>query len=69
MKNKTYFKYSFSLETEELAKISFTWLPTLNIWHHICFVKTFDYEYGGRLDFFVDGINVGNSKQLIVENL
>ena len=59
-----YLKYSLSDESNELTRESFDWIPRLDTWEHLCFVKK--PEVGkkfSQLKFFVNGENKGQSKK------
>ena len=59
-----YFKYAVSDDSAELARLSFEWLPRLDTWEHICFVKKPDpNEKLKQVKFFVNGKPMGQGRQ------
>ena len=53
---ETYFKYSVDPDSDEIAHIGFAWLPRLDTWEHVCFVKKPEPKQKlSQLKFFVNG--------------
>ena len=56
IKKEIYFKYSVSDDSDDVARLAFEWLPRLDIWEHVCFVKKPDpKEDLNQVKFFVNG--------------
>ena len=58
-----YLKYSLSKESNELTRINFDWIPRLDTWEHLCFVKKPEKEKElNQIKFFVNGENKGQGE-------
>jgi hypothetical protein len=66
VKRHLYFKYSVPGDSDELARVNFDWLPTVNRWDHLCFVKSKLRENQTvNFDLYVNGIKHVNSKSIV----
>ena len=63
-KGQIYFKYSVSALSNELTRLVFDFVPRVNVWEHVCFMKKPDKEgESNQLKFFVNGENKGKGKK------
>ena len=70
MKGQIYFKYSVSALSNELTRLVFDWMPRLNVWEHICFMKKPEKDRElSQLKFFANGENVGKGEKCVSDFL
>lgn len=65
-KNATYFKYSAGdfADPTDLTRVDFDWLPRLDEWEHLCFVKKAERGKAlKQLKFFVNSEPKGQGEE------
>lgn len=63
LKKSLFFKYSVSSESDEVAQLKFEWLPRLDTWEHVCFVKKPEPKVElNQLKVFINGEPMGQGQ-------